>query len=303
MKLIQGAPPIDNIFINGPRVVAATDSRTLVPVFNGTGGNPTHAVFVEVISTSAVSVTEVRRVGNVWVHDGTLARDASVTLSQTMTDINVLTAFAIENPVAESARVLFVVFNQASATPDALVINSINLAGGETLAAVAVTIAGANAIPAADLVAAIGTAITTALVGFVSLNDFYQGILSGTVAGFTLTFTAAVVADIDASINVNTTLAANYSMCLIGSTILLVDSTAGGTSLHLTNHSMWTITTAGVKIAEYLDVGAGFTTGATLNTRSRVFPFKGRFYLGSPPGNTGMGYVLSYIPLSSLTAN
>lgn len=290
-------------FIPTGGIVNSTDPRTIVPVFNGDGGRPTHAVAVDVISTSAIAVTELRRINDDWVTDGTMARDASVTLTQTMTNISVLTAFAIENPVATSKRILFVVFNQASAAPDALIINSIDLSGGGSLSAVAVTIAGANAIPAADLVAAIGAALTRSTVAMISQDDFYQATITGDESGFTFTFSAAVVSAIDTSINVDTTAAANYSLVLLGSTLLLAHTSTVGSGKGLTQLSLWSISTAGVKIAEYLNVMAGFHTGVTANTKARLMTINGKFCLGSPTGNSGMGYLFKAVPLSDMVAN
>jgi len=287
---------------SGGLVALSTLSQFLVPVWNGTGGAPTRAIHVTVLTTSSVAIEELRRVGNEWVHDGTLARDASVALSQTMTATGVLTAFAVANPVAESATVLFLVFNQASGAPDNLVINSVDMAGGTTLTAVAVTIAGANSIPAADLVAAVGCTTATNKAKFMSQDDWYSADITGTVAGFTFTFADAVVAAVDTSINVNTTLGRYYSMYFIGSTVLLLYGALEASAINVVPLSLWTITAAGAKIAEYRDVAVGGVTISSGSAMSRVFAMDGAFAIASP-NSADSTYRIRKIPLASLTAN
>ena len=284
-----------------PRVVAAVASSRLqvVPVWKDTTGIIDHCVMVTGTTTTNVHVAELRRIGNLWVHDGTLARDATVTLGVTATAITNITCFAIDSPGTSSNRILFVATNDVAQTPDTFEMFSIDLTDAETLTATAVTITGANQPTDTNTMSTASCALSTTSVATIFEDDGHTAVLSGDETGFTLTYTAAKVSAIDTSISVTGTAGVTYSMYLIGTQLVLYRNDAAG----ITGQALWEMSTTFALTDEFLDVGLG---PGQLGTHSNaLFAISGSFAISTMVGSTAPSSPITagIFPLDSLVTN
>jgi|ETN02SMinimDraft_2_1059926.scaffolds.fasta_scaffold39461_1 hypothetical protein len=303
---LQGGVPVHQLIGPGPVAMTAYDYQRLVPIWKDTTGVITHAAMLVVLSASTVAVVEYRLEGNDWVHDGVLGRDAEVTLNFTATTLGQINGFGIDSPGTSSNRILFVAGNNSAGT-DTFEVDSIDLNDGEGLTATAVTISGANQPTDTNNMATVSCAATVTSLLTIFEDDGHTAVISGTEGGFTFTYTAAKVAAIDTSIDVNGTPGnvVEESLYVIGTQVLLFRGNSSGT---IADCSMWEMSTAFVLTTEFLDASVGFGTGTLVQQPSQLFPIGGKFALSTPVMPMA-GYVtrasriISTFPLDNLVGN
>jgi hypothetical protein len=273
-------------------------------VWKDTTGIIDHAVLVTVLTTNSIAVTELRRDGNEWIHDGTtLGRDASVTLNFTAAGQQQISAFAIHGPGSSSKRILFIAGNNDAGT-DTFEVDSIDLTVGEGLTATAVTIAGSNQPTDTNTLGSVSCAATTTSLLTIFQDDGHTAVISGAEDGFTFTYTASKVTAIDTTIAVTGDATRDYFLFLIG-TKLLLSRTGGG----ITGLSFWEMTSVFGLTDEFLDTmvgggGSGTDPGAASTT---LVPIAGQFALARPGmstnGSDPPAYKAIKFSLDGLTAN
>ncbi len=298
--VLAGGVPTHQLIGAGPVAFGSSDRQHLVPIWKDTTGVITNCAMVVVLSTSTVAVVEYRRIGNDWVHDGTLGRDATVTLTVTAAAANQITAFGIDSPADSSNRLLFIATNDGGQTPDTFEVNSIDLNDGEGLTATAVTIAGANQPTDTNTMSTVSVAASTTSLLTIFEDDGHTAVISGDETGITLTYTGAKVAAIDTSIAVTNSDA--YSLYLIGAQVVLMK--AGGPIADL---SLWEMNTSFVLTTEFLNVSVGLGFKSNTQQPSELFPIAGVFGVASAmePGalTIGSARIAATFPLDSLVGN
>jgi|TARA_R110000824_G_scaffold349982_2_gene536897 hypothetical protein len=288
----------------GAGVPGSTGPFHYVPVWANNSGAPTHCLVVDVLSTNTISVLEYRRSGNHWIHDGVLGRDHTITLNFTATSVDVPTFFAIDSPGTSDNRILFAAGNNNAGT-DTYEVDSIDLADGEGLTAVAVTIAGSNQPTDTNLMGTVSTAISTTALLTIYKDDGHTAVISGDEDGFTFTYTASKVAAIDTSIDVDTILAREYSMYYIGTQLLLMRCRSLNTTPSGAGLSMWEMDSSFSLTTEFLDVDVGWGYGG-YNAISRLTGINGGWALASSLTQGGYvthGWMAVAFPLDSLVGN
>ena len=256
------------------------DTSYLVPVWKDTTGIITHAVLLSVLTNNTVAVTELRLTGANWVHDGTLARDASVTLNFTAADQLHIHAFAVDSPGASDERILFITGNNDAGT-DTFEVDSIDLSGGESLTATAVIIAGSNQPTDTNAMGTVSAALSVLRVGTIFGGTGHRADVTGDEDGFTFTYDDAKVTSIDNSLNVGGSNLPSFSMYLIGTQLLLKAEDPGASNT--VGMILWELTAAFVLTDEFHDVmvGPGVTNQSADLFPSGLVPIAGSFALST----------------------
>ena len=268
-------------FVPAAYNAASGDYILPVTVFKDSTGNPTHIVFVAVLTTSTIAVIEYKRFGNSWVlNQNEVARDNSITLNSTAASQSDITAFAIDDPVGTGDRVLFVATNDASQTPDTFEMDSIILTDGSTgLTAVACVIAGANQPSDTDGMATTSIPLSTTRVMSFFTDDAHFADVTETTGTYTFTYTDAKVLAVDTDITTNNR---DYSGILIGSQVFFL---IGSAAPNVGNG--YELTTAAVLTEKFADFHAGLSGSHAITTQlnfDAITAIGGNFAVVGPVG-------------------
>lgn len=288
--------------------LSAGDFQLFASMFKDTNGVPDRCVVVTPRSTTAVAVIEYKRLGNAWVFDpADCAYDTSVTLNFTTANQDELTAFAIDSPVASGNRILFIAGNN-NAAPDTFEMDSIVLtAGGSSLTATAVVIAGANQPTDTNFIATCNVPLSTTRVMTFFQDDAHFADLTESGGTYTFTYSDAKVLAVDTSISISSSNARAYSGLLIGSQVLLLRA-GGGAGASLTTDQAWEMSITATLTEEFNPFRAGMM-GTFQTPQNRAAPaltaIGGVFAIAAPVGGSGAdgaysGYLISTFPLDDI---